>query len=221
MSENCLFLLECLYWHGKEKLRSQLNRLFWLGVVHLVDVVDNESQSCLNLKMPNDDYVFPKITDLFGRNYKIYHCCMDLFHWNQRLHLGWFGGYRMVNSFYRSVQIYCIILQWHHYLCYLLKQKGCGMYVSRMQGGCKYYNMVDIPIFHFVQRYSYWRVMIVGLPLGLSLKRRGLGSNTCFFYTILLEGNTCRFIKCPITCIIWKYLSDIWQVLTCCYLRPQ
>ena len=30
--------------HGKEKLRSQFNRLFRLGVVHLEDVVDNESQ---------------------------------------------------------------------------------------------------------------------------------------------------------------------------------
>ena len=30
-----------------------------------------------------------------------------------------------------------------------------------------------------------------------------------------------RFITCPIMCIIWKYLSDIWQVLTRCYLRPQ
>ena len=33
-----------LFWHGKEKLRSQFNRLFRLGVLHLEDVVDNESQ---------------------------------------------------------------------------------------------------------------------------------------------------------------------------------
>ena len=37
-------ILECFFWHGKEKLRSQFNRLFQLGVVHLEDVVDNESQ---------------------------------------------------------------------------------------------------------------------------------------------------------------------------------
>ena len=36
-----------------------------------------------------------------------------------------------------------------------------------------------------------------------------------------LEDSTHRFIKCPIACTIWKYLSDIWQVLTRCYLRPQ
>ena len=33
-----------LFWHGKEKLISQFNHLFRLGVVHLEDVVDNESQ---------------------------------------------------------------------------------------------------------------------------------------------------------------------------------
>ena len=33
-----------LNWHGKEKPRSQFNRLFRLGVVHLGYVVDNESQ---------------------------------------------------------------------------------------------------------------------------------------------------------------------------------
>ena len=32
---------------------------------------------------------------------------------------------------------------------------------------------------------------------------------------------TRRFIKCPIVYTIWKYLSDIWQVLTHCCLRPQ
>ena len=33
-----------LFWRGKEKLRSQFNHLFRLGIVHLEDVVDNESQ---------------------------------------------------------------------------------------------------------------------------------------------------------------------------------
>ena len=33
-----------LYWYENDKLRSQFNRLFRLGVVHLGDVVDNESQ---------------------------------------------------------------------------------------------------------------------------------------------------------------------------------
>ena len=35
---------QVLFWHGKEKLRSQFNRLFRLGIVHLENVVDNESQ---------------------------------------------------------------------------------------------------------------------------------------------------------------------------------
>ena len=74
--------------------------------------------------------------------------------------------------------------------------------------------------FQFRAKVFIWRVMIGGLPLGSSLKRRRLGSGICFFCTILLEDNTHRFIKCPIACIIWKYLLDVWQVLTRCYLRP-
>ena len=58
-------------------------------------------------------------------------------------------------------------------------------------------------------------------PLGLALKRRGLVLGTCSFYTISLEDNTHRFIKCPIACIIWISLSDVWQVFTHFYSRPQ
>ena len=62
--------------------------------------------------------------------------------------------------------------------------------------------------------------MIGGLPLDSTLKRRGLGLGTWFFCTIPLEGSTHKFIKCHITRIILKYLSNIWQILTR-YLRPQ
>ena len=50
------------------------------------------------------------------------------------------------------------------------------MYASQMQGGGKYFNAVGIPICHFMQRQIYI-VMIGGLPLGSTLKRRGLGSD--------------------------------------------
>ena len=63
--------------------------------------------------------------------------------------------------------------------------------------------------------------MIGGLPLGSALKRQRLGSGTCFFCTVPLEDSTHRFIKCHVACTIWKYLSDIRQVLSSCYLRPQ
>ena len=65
----------------------------------------------------------------------------------------------------------------------------------------------------FHAKVSIWRVMIGGLPLGSTLKRRGLGSGTRFFCIIPLEDNTHRLIKCSITCISWKHLSNIWQVL--------
>ena len=73
----------------------------------------------------------------------------------------------------------------------------------------------------FRAKVFIWRVVIGGLPSGSALKRRELGSGTCFFCTVPLKDSTHRFIKCPIACTIWKYLSDIWHVLTHCYLRPQ
>ena len=51
-----------------------------------------------------------------------------------------------------------------------------------------------------------WRVVISGLPLGSTLKRRGLGSSMCFFCTIPFEDNAHRFIKCSVTHIIWEVL---------------
>ena len=56
--------------------------------------------------------------------------------------------------------------------------------------------------------------------IGFNIKSRWKGSQYTY-NTISLEDNTHRFIKCSITCISWKHLSNIWQVLTHCYLRPQ
>ena len=77
-----------LFWHGKEKLRSQFNRLFPLGIVHLEDVVDNESQRLYYFEDAKQWSCVPQIMDLFGRNYKIRHCCKDLYHRKQIFHLG-------------------------------------------------------------------------------------------------------------------------------------
>ena len=54
----------------------------------------------------------------------------------------------------RLLQVTTNIL-YHHYLGYHLKQKRYGMYVNRMQGSGKHYNVVGIPTCHFVQRYLY------------------------------------------------------------------
>ena len=156
--------LECCNWHGKQELRSQLKFVFFYrGVVHLGDVVRKWNlKGCQTLKIPKYGFAFSQFTELFGRNYKIYRCCMNLCHWKHMLHLGWIGRYRMVHTWYKSPQIYYIIMQWRHYLGYHLKQKRYRMYASRMQGGRKYYNVVGVPIGHFVQRYSYRESWLVG-----------------------------------------------------------
>ena len=85
-----------------------------------------------------------------------------------------------------------------------------------MQYGGKYCNVVDTPICHFMQRFEYGKSWLVGSHWG----RWGLalGNN---FYTIPLDDDIHRFIKCLVTHITWKYLLDVWQVSTCFYLRPQ
>ena len=61
-----------LFWHQKEKLRSQYNRLFRLGIVHLKDVVDNESQRLSDFEdakqwlciPPNYEFIWEKLQDI-------------------------------------------------------------------------------------------------------------------------------------------------------------
>ena len=36
-----------------------------------------------------------------------------------------------------------------------------------------------------------------------------------------METSTNRFIRCPVACVIWKYIVNIWQVMTHCYLMPR
>ena len=100
-----------------------------------------------------------------------------------------------------------------------LTQKRWEIYVSQIEIGGKYWNVVVVPTCHFVPRYSYGNSQLLG-SLGSNLTIRGQGSFTCFYCTIWMEDNTHRFINCPIVCDIWKYLSDVWQVLTRRYLRP-
>ena len=73
----------------------------------------------------------------------------------------------------------------------------------------------------FYAKVFIWRLMVGGLSIRSVLSKRGLGSGTCFFCTILLEDSIHRFINRPTVHIIWKYLIEIWQVLSHCYLRPQ
>ena len=61
-----------LFWHGKEKLRSQFNCLFRLGIVHSEDVFDNESQRLSNFEdakqwlciSPNYGFIWEKLQDI-------------------------------------------------------------------------------------------------------------------------------------------------------------
>ena len=112
------------------------------------------------------------------------------------LHLGWIGGYKMVHACYRSLQIYCIIMQWHRYLVEKVWNvcKSNARWWQILQ--CSRYTHLPFRAKVFIRR-----VMIGGLPLGSTLKRRGLGLYSCFFCTIPLEDiMPHRFIK-PI--VIW------------------
>ena len=43
----------------------------------------------------------------------------------------------------------------------------------------------------------------------------------CFFCTVQMEDSNHRFIQCSISCQIWSFISQIWQVLSRCYLTPR
>ena len=210
-----------LFWHGKEKLRSQFNRLFRLGIVHLEDVVDNESSRLSDFEdakrwlcvPPNYGFIWEKLQDI-----PLLQGSLPL-----KTNFAPWVDWRLQDGT-RLLQVTTNIL-YHHAMTSLswLSSKA-----AKLWNVCK----SDARWWKILQRgwHSYlpfrakvfiWRVMIGGLPLGSALKRRGLGSGTCFFCTVPLEDSTHRFIKCPIACTIWKYLSEIWQVLTRCYLRPQ
>ena len=61
-----------LFWHGKEKLRYQFNRLVQLRVVHLEDVLDSESQRLSEFEdakqwlciPPNYGFIWEKLQDI-------------------------------------------------------------------------------------------------------------------------------------------------------------
>ena len=63
--------------------------------------------------------------------------------------------------------------------------------------------------FPLVAKVFIWRVLIGGLPLGITLKHRGLAMGNCFFCTVQMEVSTHRFIECLIACQIWSYISQI------------
>ena len=64
---------------------------------------------------------------------------------------------------------------------------------------CREWGMMGRPIPHAIRMCVCVRER--------TLKRRGLGSGTCFFCTMLLEDNPHKFIKCDTAYIIWKYLQ--------------
>ena len=57
------------YWQGKEELRSQFNRMFWLGVVELGHVVNMDSQHFIEFEdakrwlctPPNYGFIWEKL----------------------------------------------------------------------------------------------------------------------------------------------------------------
>ena len=87
-----------------------------------------------------------------------------------------------------------------------LTQKRWEIYVSQIEIGGKYWNVVVVPTCHFVPRYSYGNSQLLG-SLGSNLTIRGQGSFTCFYCTIWMEDNTHRFIKWHTKYIIWNLES--------------
>ena len=183
----------------------------------MANLVHGQVYSLLNHQVIENFVIHCKM-DLFGRNYKIYHYCMDICHWKQMVHLGWIGGSRIVQFLLHVTTN----ISYHHPRMSLswLSPKAKNVW-NICKSNARWWKILQRGWHAFYAKVIIWRVVIGGRPFGSALKRRGLGLVTCFFCTFQLEDNTHRLNKYPIVCIIWKYLSDIWQILTRYYLRPQ
>ena len=152
---NFLCLLECFFGMGKRSW--DLNSIIYFGwglYIWEMWLIMN-LKGCWNLKIPNNDYIFPKLWIYLGDI-----TWYTIVAWIFAIENKWCT---LVHACYKSLQLYCVIMQWHHYLGYLQKQKMCArIYVGRMHDGGKCYNVVGIPICHFVQRYSYGGWWLVG-----------------------------------------------------------
>ena len=198
-----------LYCHGKEKLRSQFNHLFQVGVAHLGDVVDNESQRLSEFKDVKW-WLFSHYLGEITGYIPLLHGSLPL-KTNVAPWLDWWlqDGTRLI----QVTTIYIYIL-YHHAMPSLswLSPKAEKVW-NVCESNARWWKILQ-PGWHshlpFHAKVFIWSVMIGGLLLGSALKGREPGSGTCFFCTIPLEDSTHRFIKCPITCTIRKYLSDVW-----------
>ena len=57
-------------------------------------------------------------------------------------------------------------------------------------------------------------IIVGGLPLGDALCKRKIASGFCFFCMMEVEHNRHRFISCPVTKMVWKFINAIWMSLT-------
>ena len=59
-----------------------------------------------------------------------------------------------------------------------------------------------------------WCVIVGGLPLGMTLKRRHISNGTCYFYMLVEEDARHRLITCLVAKAIWVIISQIWASIT-------
>ena len=57
-------------------------------------------------------------------------------------------------------------------------------------------------------------MIVGGLPLAMTLKRRHISNVTCFFCTVVDEDASRMFITCLVAKAIWMVISQIWASIT-------
>ena len=209
-----------LCWPGKERLRSHFNRLFRLGVKEVGDIVTAQSQRILGFVEARHLLRIPP-------NYG--------FIWQQLQNIPVMQGPLPLHTEDQPWTDWCLkgqtsFLQVTTNLLYHCSVDSLGWLSSKAeeewrihksdQGWWQILQRTWHSKLPLVAKVFIWRVLIGGLPLGIALKRRGLAMGNCFFCTVQMEDSTHRFIQCPIACQIWSYISQIWQVLSRCYLTP-
>ena len=72
----------------------------------------------------------------------------------------------------------------------------------------------------FRAKVFLWHALVGVLPLSIDLKQRHILYGTCFFFTVVDEDASHRFISCLVAKAIWVITSQIWASLTGNILSP-
>ena len=202
-----------LHWESKQSLQHQFNRMARLGLVSLKDATLTSQRRLMAFRTARSTFGIP-------RNYRhIWDTLQGLSvlqghvsHLNEDSpHLDWtfVGGNNL--SMVSTNEVYHTIIGKHMWLenrvimVWSFHRPTIWWKNVLQKGWCSHLS--------FRAKVFIWRVMVGGLPLGDALCKRKIANGFCFFCTVEVEHSRHRFISCPVTKMVWKFINAICRSL--------